>query len=212
MEVYIRYSRCQDDPVQPFAAFTTDVLSRIDANPRAVTRVVIDLRTNGGGNSAVIDPLLDGLRKRRFTGRARLAVLVGPATFSSAMMNALTLRRNLGAQLIGEPLGEKPNSYGEVRTMTLPNSQVTIQYSTKFFRLERSGDPMTVEPDITVTQTLADFLAGRDAVLERALSAAGLEQGLHNRWPGQPGIPASHLSTSILRDDPTGGTQTKDSP
>jgi hypothetical protein len=168
--VYIRYSRCQDDPVQPFAAFTTDVFSRVDADPRAVTRVVIDLRTNGGGNSAVIDPLLDGLRRRRLTGRARLAVLVGPATFSSAMMNALTLRRNLGAELIGEPLGEKPNSYGEVRTMTLPNSQVTIQYSTKFFRLDRSGDPMTVEPDINVTQTLADFLAGRDPVLERALS------------------------------------------
>ena len=168
---YIRYSRCQDDPDQPFVAFTKDVLSRIDAHPRAVARVIIDLRTNGGGNSTVINPLLDGLRRRRLTGRARLAVLVGPATFSSAMMNALTLRRDLGAELVGEPLGEKPNSYGEVRTMTLPNSQVTVQYATKFFRLDRRGDPMTVEPDVKVMQTLADFLAGRDPVLERALAA-----------------------------------------
>ena len=169
--VYIRYSRCQDDPAQPFAAFAKSVLWKIDADPPAVARVVVDLRANGGGNSAVIEPLLDGLRGRRLTGRARLAVLVGPATFSSAMMNALKLRRDLGAELIGEPLGERPNSYGEVRTLTLPNSQVIVQYSTKFFRLDGRGDPMTVEPDVKVTQTVADFLAGRDPVLERALSA-----------------------------------------
>jgi hypothetical protein len=167
--IYIRYSRCQDDPQQSFTAFTQDLFAFIDADRTAAPRVIIDLRTNGGGDSRIIKPLLDGLRARKLTGRDRLVVLIGPATFSSALMAAVTLRDDLQAQLVGEPPGERLNSYGEVRQLTLPHSHLEIQYSTKFFRMERKGDPATLEPHVTVGRSLADFLGGRDTVLETAL-------------------------------------------
>lgn len=170
--LYIRYNRCADDPRQPFAAFAADVFAAVDKNLAAIERVVIDLRANGGGDSRVITPLVDGLRARKtLSARGRLYALVGPATFSSGLLAAIRLKEELKAIVIGEPPGEKPNSYGEVRTLTLPNSGVVVQYSTKFYRLV-SSDPPTWEPDMTVRRSIADLHAGRDTVLEAALKVS----------------------------------------
>ncbi len=77
--LYIRYSKCADDPQQPFTAFAKELFATVDANPSAVERVVVDLRANGGGNSTVIKPLLDGLHKRKSLSAAgRLYTLIGP--------------------------------------------------------------------------------------------------------------------------------------
>ena len=95
--------------------------------------------------------------------------MIGPATFSSGLMAAMALRHDLKAVLVGEPSGEKPNSYGEVRLLTLPHSKVVVQYSTKFFRLAK-GDPLTFDPDVRAARSIADMLAGRDPVLDTALT------------------------------------------
>jgi hypothetical protein len=170
--LYIRYSRCADDPELPFAAFVRDMFAAVDRDPAAVSRVVIDLRTNGGGNSQIIDPLIAGLRKRPgLSARGRLYVLVSPATFSSGLLAAITLKRDLKAILVGQPPGEKPNSYGEVRQLTLPRSGLVVQYSTKYFRLAgNAADVAAYDPDIQVVRTIADLLTGRDAALEAAIS------------------------------------------
>ena len=127
--LYIQYRRCAEDPQQPFAAFAQALFAAVDANPAAVERVVVDLRLNTGGDSRVITPLLDGLRERKsLSGKGRLYGVIGPATFSSGLMAAMALRNELNAVLVGEPSGEKPNSYGEVRLLTLPHSKVVVQY------------------------------------------------------------------------------------
>jgi hypothetical protein len=170
--LYIRYNRCADDPRQPFAAFAAEIFAAMDKDPAAIERVVIDLRANGGGNSTVIDPLVKGLRARNtISARGRLYALVGPATFSSGLLAAIRLKDELKAIVVGEAPGEKPNSYGEVRTLTLPSSGVVVQYSTKFFRMVTNGDPPTWEPDVAARRSIADFLDGRDTVLEAALNA-----------------------------------------
>ncbi len=167
--LYIRYSKCADDPQQPFATFARELFATVDANPSAVERVVVDLRANGGGNSTVIKPLLDGLRKRKsLSARGRLYTLVGPATFSSGLLAAIDLRHDLKAIAIGERPGEKLNSYGEVRPLTLPHSRLLLQYSTKYFTLEKN-DTAGFEPDFVVRTTIGDWLAGRDPVLDTAL-------------------------------------------
>ena len=60
--LYIQYNRCANDSVLPFHRFANDVLAAADGHP--VTRVVIDLRFNGGGDSRVIAPLRYGLEQR----------------------------------------------------------------------------------------------------------------------------------------------------
>jgi hypothetical protein len=164
--LYLQYASCQNDPSQPFADFVRDFFAFADAHP--VDRVIVDLRSNGGGNSMVMRPLTAGLESRRKL-RSRVLVLIGPETFSSAVLNAYDLQHELHARLLGEPTGEKPNSYGEVRSFQLPNSHLRVQYSVKFFRLLEDRDPAAFEPDIRVGRTLEDALAGRDPVLDAAL-------------------------------------------
>jgi hypothetical protein len=136
---------------------------------RAVDRTIVDLRLNGGGDSRIIQPLVKGLRDRRpLRARGRLFALVGPGTFSSGLLAALDFR-DLDAILVGEPPGAHLNSYGEVRPYTLPRSGLLIQYSTKFFELSKNGAEALL-PDVTVTRSIADALAGRDPVLEAALT------------------------------------------
>jgi len=165
--LYVRYNKCADDPQQPFAAFAKELFATVDANPAAVERVVIDLRANGGGDSRVISPLIDGLRARKtLSAKGRLYALIGPGTFSSGLLAAVVLRDKLKAVMIGERSGEELNSYGEVRPLTLPNSNLLLQYSTKYFKLQKGADHF--DPDIVVRPKIADWLAGRDPVLERA--------------------------------------------
>jgi len=167
--LYVRYNKCADDPQQPFAAFAKDLFASIDANPAAIDRVVIDLRANGGGDSRVITPLIDGLRARKsLSARGRLYALIGPGTFSSGLLAAVVLRNDLKAVMIGERSGENLNSYGEVRPLTLPNSRLLLQYSTKYFKLLKHAD--SFDPDIVVRTSIADWLTGRDRVLDYAVS------------------------------------------
>jgi Peptidase family S41 len=88
--------------------------------------VVIDLRQNGGGDYTlgkkfVIDPLRDLPRTNK---GGHLFVLIGPFTFSAGMVNAAQFRSETAALLVGEPIGEKPNSYQEAREMHLPNTHL----------------------------------------------------------------------------------------
>jgi len=136
--------------------------------------VVLDLRYNGGGSSSVLNPFFDAIRARpALNARGHLYTLIGRGTFSSAMMNAIHMKTDTNSILLGEPTGGRPNGYGEVRSFTLPNSGLTIQYSTRFFRNWNEGDPESFPPDVEVIITMDDLLAGRDTVLEAAI--AGVE-------------------------------------
>jgi hypothetical protein len=170
--LYIRYSRCADDPRQrPFADFVKEIFAVVDVTPTAVDRVVVDLRGNGGGDSRVIEPLLRGLRSRKaLRAPGQLFALVDAGTFSSGLLAAVQLRNDLKAVVVGETPGEKLNSYGEVRPLTLPNSRLVLQYSVKLFTLATS-DTGTFDPDVVVRPTIADWLAGRDPGLEAAVKA-----------------------------------------
>src|SRR5262249_6945988 len=165
---YVQYNLCRNDPALAFSAFSQNLFAFADAH--AVDRVVIDLRFNPGGDSSVVNPLLNGLRARSAL-RGHVVVLIGAGTASSAQDAAIALR-NLGARLIGEPTRQTPNGYGEVRPLTLPNSAITIQYSTKYFRMIANDHSSALEPDLQVPAALSDLLAGRDAALDAALHAS----------------------------------------
>lgn len=165
---FLQYNRCQNDPKLPFREFVRQAL--VEADAHAPKRVVIDLRQNSGGNSRVIGPLVSGLSSRSQI-RGHIYVLIGPWTFSSGLDAAVELHNTLHATLVGEPLGEKPNSYGEIKVLTLPNSKLNIQYTTKYFHMAKEGDPSSVEPDLPAPLTLDAVLAGRDPALEAAIAA-----------------------------------------
>ena len=83
--------------------------------------------------------------------------------------NAYELRTQAHARLLGEPTGGKPNAYGEVRYFQLPRSGLRGQYSSVAFH-DMGPDGPAIEPDVLVAPTSADWFAGADPVLERALA------------------------------------------
>lgn len=169
--LYIQYNRCRNDPKKSFKVFTRELFKFVDDLHYAdgIERVIVDLRFNSGGDSSIVEPLLEGLKSRpRLSAKGHLYVLISRDTFSSGMMAAISFREDLYAILVGEASGSRPNEYGEVQTLVLPNSKIKIRYTTKYFQLLQDSDPLTLEPDIPIRRSIADFLSGHDQVLDTA--------------------------------------------
>lgn len=165
--LYIWYDRCMEYPQYPIRKWTQDIMSQIEEKKPG--KVIVDLRRNGGGSSMLLEPLINNLAKKDINSKDKLYVLIGPMTFSSALMNAQHFRSRTRATLAGEPTGGSPNHFGEVRTFTLPHSKCVVQYSTKYFKMTTDA-AHTLSPDLLVTPTSTGFFVDRDEVLETVLS------------------------------------------
>ena len=161
--IYVYYRSCQQDKKYPFSTFTRELLDTI-AN-RHPQKLIIDLRYNGGGNSSIMDPLIDSLQNGYLSREHKLYVLIGKQTFSSALLNAMSLKKQCQAILVGEATAGSVNHYGEVRTFELPYSQAIVTYSTKYFETWKGHDGALI-PDKTIPASVEDFKRGRDSVLE----------------------------------------------
>lgn len=134
-------------------------------------KLVIDMRDNGGGDNTVGDAvLIKPLTARAdINRRGRLYVLVGPLTFSAAMNNAAQFDDETQAILVGETIGEKPNSYQEPRQFLLPVSHLQVRASTLYYAFRKNGQN-EVRPEKEIVPTWADVKAGRDPVLDWVLA------------------------------------------
>lgn len=134
-------------------------------------RLVIDLRRNQGGDLDRFRRLLLPIIKGRsaINRKGGLFVITGPGTFSAAAVNALDLRNEANAILVGAPTGIRPNHYGEHGEFRLPNSAFRVSYSTQYHRSGADTDSAVV-PDQQIEPTWAEFRAGRDPVMEWVLS------------------------------------------
>jgi hypothetical protein len=165
---YFKYNSCREMKGRPFAAFVADLFAAVEADKAG--RLVVDLRNNGGGDSSLLDPFFRALAgSARVNLQGRLCVIIGRQTFSSAVLNAIDLKKRTPALLVGEPTGGKPNHFGEVKSLTLPRTKIDISYSTKFFQTSFE-DPPSLLPDVLVELSVRDYRARRDPVLERILS------------------------------------------
>jgi len=170
--LYIHYRRASDMSGESVAAFSERMLGFIDQNP--VRAIVVDLRDNVGGNSSLLAPFIQGLERRPvWSGGDGLYAIIGRGTFSSGLLNALSLSQRTRAVLVGEPSGGKPNHFGEVRSFLLPNASLSVSHSTRFFRTLQASDPPSLEPEVHVTTRSSDYFVGRDPVMETVLDLIG---------------------------------------
>lgn len=165
---YIQFNQCMEDPKQPMDGFAAQVEAELEAGD--YRQVLLDLRNNGGGSDGVLVPILmlvPGLVEEG----VKVYGLVGEATYSSAIINAVELV-DAGGVLAGSPTSGSVNHFGSTGSFTLPNTGVRVSMSTKFIdtgTLLECAAGLGVEPiqpDVTVYQTLEDYLAGQDTLVD----------------------------------------------
>ena len=134
-------------------------------------KLAIDMRMNHGGDyfeglKHLVHPIA---KLPDINRKGHLFVLIGPSTFSAAMSNSAHFRYQTNAILVGQQIGEKPNSYQEAREMQLPNSHWKVRYSVKFYKFVESGDNV-IRPDQEIIPSWEEFESGRDPVLKWVLN------------------------------------------
>lgn len=170
--LYFNYKSCRDMTEISVADFCTGLMDIIQEND--VRKLVIDLRNNLGGNSSLLDPFIDELAScGKLAERGNIFVILGRDTFSSALLNAYSLKEKTNAVFIGEATGGKPNCYGEVEYLDLRNSGLKIRYSTVYYDVIEDESQMSFFPEIECNVTFENYRKKRDVCMEYALAFRG---------------------------------------
>jgi hypothetical protein len=133
-----------------------------------IERVVFDMRylQGGSGDIRILEPFIED---PRFDEPDVVTALIGRENYSVATEVAYLLDRDSGALLVGEPTPARANNFTcPCHDVTLPNSGFVVsvpQYQ------NHDDDPASaVEPDVLMGLSSVDFFAGRDPVLDAAMS------------------------------------------
>jgi len=162
--LYIRYRM-----IRPLG--TQEVRAALEGG--AVERVVVDVRQNPGGDNSTFLTLRDLLEAFSDDHPGALTVITDRVTFSAASNFTTEIERRTDARFVGEAMGGGLNFWDDVRWLELPNLPVPMRVaiSVRHWVFADPDDPrLTIEPDLPVEVTAADYFAGRDPALEAALS------------------------------------------
>ena len=158
----ISYNTCSDNPSYPMKNFTSDLKKVL--SKKKYSKIIVDLRYNGGGNSAVLNPVIKLLKKEKCSKYA----LIGENTFSSAILNALSLKDDADFTLVGTPTGGSINHYGELKSFTLPETGWEVYYSSKYFKLSKKYEGSII-PDVYIEKDAESYFSGIDKEVEYCL-------------------------------------------
>jgi hypothetical protein len=182
--IYIRINGEEDDDNGPLAT----QLAAIGADkPVSGWRwIVLDLRFNHGGFEMTTMDFTRSL-PRLLIPDGNLWILTGNTTFSAAIITAARAKYFLGprAHIVGETMGDRNPFWTDGGPpLVLRNSGIAIGHA--YFKqdwVKGCHDPVRcnplqflygvaagdLSPEVTVGWSFADYAAGRDTVLERAL-------------------------------------------
>ena len=138
-----------------------------------VDRLILDLRQNPGGNNTTYGPLLRLVQAFAADHPGATTVLTDRVTFSAAANLTTEIEQSTDAVFMGEPMGGGLNFWNDVSWVTLRTLPIPMRLavSTRYWQFAAPDDPrLTIDPDVEFPVTAADYLAGRDPVLDAALS------------------------------------------
>lgn len=169
--------------VDKFASIIRDMI--LPSQPK---HIVVDLRFNNGGDFFHTILFAQAL-PRLVPDDGRVIVLIGRATFSAGIVTAAMIK-GAGREkvtFIGETMGDGGQFWAEGEKVTLPNSGIGVRYSGEFEDYEEGCTDtrscywatvafgprgISLAPDVAIDATFADYAAGRDPTLDRALELA----------------------------------------
>lgn len=138
-----------------------------------ISRVVLDLRHNFGGEVQPLDEMLALFDDPAIDQPGELFVITGRNTFSAASMLVARLEAQTGAVFVGEPMGGCPSFWGDVVELPLIHSGLSVLISESF---EVGADPndtrQNIELDAVAELTAEEWAAGEDPALDVIAVAA----------------------------------------
>lgn len=154
--LYVKYNFCREQQGKKIKEKIKDIIDYIEKNN--VEKLTIDFRNNSGGDSTLLEPLIQYIKENKVINRKEsLKIIIGRETFSSALLNVYELKNQCNPFIVGEPTGGKPNCYGEILKFTLPNSKFIITYSTKYYKLIEDDSIMFLEPDKIIYENINHY-------------------------------------------------------
>jgi hypothetical protein len=172
--LYIQYNAVRSSTTggMNIRTFANDIRAAIEEHD--YERVILDMRHNPGGDNTTFGPLLAVMQEIGASRPGHLIVITSRRTFSAAANFATELEKTEGVIYVGEPMGGSPNLYGDTRPVRLPNSGLTARISSRYWERSTPDDTRdTITPDVVVPALATDWFAGRDPLLEAALTASG---------------------------------------
>lgn len=149
---------------ESFDDFEKDVIKKLET--LEIDKLIFDMRFNQGGSSYLAESLIDKIASnKKINIKGKLFVVVGNATFSSAIFNTIYFKNNTKATIIGEETAGKPNHFGYVKSFTLPYSRIKVNYSSEYWKLT-DEDTSTVTPDKKVERRYYDYKNGIDPIFD----------------------------------------------
>ncbi len=168
--IYFGFNQIQNGD-QPFTEFIEDLFKEADSTETEY--LIIDLRTNEGGDLTMTTPLQKALIKHpKFSREGNLYVLIGRETFSAAGFFTGKLDTYLNPIFVGEPMGTKPNFIGESGgVFQLPNSGLFANASNLSWMGTFSFDKRSwIEPDVVIELSSTEYATNTDPIMNTVLS------------------------------------------
>ncbi|HEU4522617.1 MAG TPA: hypothetical protein VFT12_11480 [Thermoanaerobaculia bacterium] len=153
-------------PEEEWRAFTHSIVDTVET--RKPDKLVIDLRWNAGGSFLRTRHLLWAvIRADSINRKGKLFTILSPISFSAAMSLATELDFHTQTLFVGEVGGGRPNAYGDLGRLMLPNSGIEVRFSRYYYGQSVPEDTRpTIFPDLVAPLSIAGYRAGVDPALE----------------------------------------------
>ena len=159
--LFVQYNRVDQLPTQTYVALGQ---AMADA---AVSRVILDVRHNFGGELRALDPMMELFQDASFDQAGRLFVATGRNTFSGGSLLVARMQRDTAAEIVGEPMGGCPTFWSDAAPLDLPWSGIQVGVADDLaIGVDAADTRHGILPDTTLELTVDEWLAGDDPVLE----------------------------------------------
>lgn len=164
--LYVRHSVNLNDGDKTIAAFFDNMAAFIEKND--VQKLVLDIRTNGGGNNQLNKPMITSIiRSVKINQKGKFFCIIGRRTFSAAQNLVNELEKYTEVTFIGEPTSENVNFYGDTRTETLHNSKLQVNLSWLWWQnLDPRDRRKATSPELAVDMGFDDYYNNEDPALK----------------------------------------------
>jgi tetratricopeptide (TPR) repeat protein len=175
--LYVFFGAVADPRDSTIERFASELFNSVETSD--VQHVVLDMRTNGGGDTGLAVPLVHGLIAcDKVNQPGKLFVITGRRTFSAAQNTVNMIETHTRATFVGEPTGSRPNFVGESTWFVLPYHGHRVYCSSRYWQFRVSTDKRVwVEPQLAAPLSFAQYMENRDPSME------AIEHAIDSGWP-----------------------------